>query len=579
MLFGLFSSGSRGFVSTWKTDNTGTSNDDQITLPLISGNHNFTVYWGDGNSDTITAYDDAAKTHTYASAGTYQVVISGTIEGWRFANGGDCEKITDISQWGNLIVGTDEGTYFMGCKNMTVSATDVLDVSGVTNMYLIFRDASVFNGNIFNWDVSSVTNMKQMFTYASVFDGDLSGWDVSSVTTMKGMFYRALVFNQNIGSWDVSNVTNMFSMFFHADGMSSANLGKVKDWTITDLTDATNFMSQCTNSMSTADYSELLIRWEDQTHEDDVSIHFNNATINSNFTLEGFDKTAGEARDALLADGWVITDGDGEHQLILDAVSGAVAGYSTRLLRADYSGYAVEVRNDSNEETDIGFTDTGELDEAALLAHADGGDAFVVTWYDQSGNGNDATQGTANNQPMIVAGGVVQDIEYDGSTDVLEITSISELENVDGINNPFSINLWAKAQDRQASNDGLIQIIGSDTDFEDAIIVSFDSDDDKLRVRYWGDGGNNISWDSNVMGNLVHIIVVVSSNEITIYEDDMVTEVASGSFTNPFNFSGDISLAEYIYNNQRFDGSILNTIIFNTALSEAERTQLHEAGE
>jgi hypothetical protein len=33
------------------------------------------------------------------------------------------------------------------------------------------------------------------------------------------------------------------------------------------------------------------------------------------------------------------------------------------------------------------------------------GDGFVETWYDQSGNGNDATQGTAGNQPKIVSSG------------------------------------------------------------------------------------------------------------------------------------------------------------------------------
>jgi hypothetical protein len=34
-------------------------------------------------------------------------------------------------------------------------------------------------------------------------------------------------------------------------------------------------------------------------------------------------------------------------------------------------------------------------------------DGHVVTWYDQSGNGNDATQTTAANQPKIVDGGVL----------------------------------------------------------------------------------------------------------------------------------------------------------------------------
>ena len=53
------------FVSQWKTDNPGVSNNDQITLPLVSGGtYNFLVQWGDGNSDTITVWNQAETTHT-----------------------------------------------------------------------------------------------------------------------------------------------------------------------------------------------------------------------------------------------------------------------------------------------------------------------------------------------------------------------------------------------------------------------------------------------------------------------------------------------------------------------------------
>ena len=59
------------FISEWKTDNAGTSNDDQITLPLVSsGTYDFTVDWGDGTQDTITSHDQAEVTHTYSAAGT-----------------------------------------------------------------------------------------------------------------------------------------------------------------------------------------------------------------------------------------------------------------------------------------------------------------------------------------------------------------------------------------------------------------------------------------------------------------------------------------------------------------------------
>jgi hypothetical protein len=60
-------------------------------------------------------------------------------------------------------------------------------------------------------------------------------------------------------------------------------------------------------------------------------------------------------------------------------------------------------------------------------------DGFVETWYDQSGNGNDAVQATAGNQPKIVnAGALVVDssiagLDFDGG-DFLTASSVSGLE-------------------------------------------------------------------------------------------------------------------------------------------------------
>ena len=97
------------------------------------------------------------------------------------------------------------------------------------------------------------------------------------------------------------------------------------------------------------------------------------------------------------------------------AITAPLAAYSVRLLDTavgvpTYTGSAMRVREDSGDtETDIGFDTNGDLDTAAIATHCGTANGFVVTWYDQSGNGNDAEQPTAG-------GAALQPKIYDGTT-------------------------------------------------------------------------------------------------------------------------------------------------------------------
>jgi hypothetical protein len=93
--------------------------------------------------------------------------------------------------------------------------------------------------------------------------------------------------------------------------------------------------------------------------------------------------------------------------LLLDTYTGAAVGYSLRQLRTAYTGAAIRVRRSSdNTEQDFGFVNN-VLDTASLLTFCGAGNGFVTTWYDQSGNANNATQTTALNQPQIVSSGAL----------------------------------------------------------------------------------------------------------------------------------------------------------------------------
>ena len=87
---------------------------------------------------------------------------------------------------------------------------------------------------------------------------------------------------------------------------------------------------------------------------------------------------------------------------ILQTHTGSVAAYRLRRLSNTYSGPLVNVRRASdNSQADIGFTASGNLDVDGLRLHCQGTDGFVAKWYDQSGNGRNFAQDTAENQPKI----------------------------------------------------------------------------------------------------------------------------------------------------------------------------------
>ncbi len=97
---------------------------------------------------------------------------------------------------------------------------------------------------------------------------------------------------------------------------------------------------------------------------------------------------------------------EGQTAGLLETYSGAAVAYSLRKLRNGYYGFAIRVRRSSdNAEQDIAFKSDGTLDTTSLLAFVGSGNGFVTTWYDQSGNGYNAYQSTAINQPLIVSSG------------------------------------------------------------------------------------------------------------------------------------------------------------------------------
>ena len=252
------------FVSTWDTTQAGSAS-DTVVLPLLSGGtYSGTIDWGDGNTSALSY---ANRTHTYASGGVKVITISGQIDGWRFGNGGDRRKITDISNWGTLNITTDAA--FHGCTNLDITATDAPTLSATDSTSNLFRDCpsltipnlsswdvsictefkscfyncTNFNGNIDNWDMSSALTLGNpsfhnfgMLSGCTSFNRDISGWDVSNVTVFAGLFYNCVSFDKNLSSWNLSSAQNVRGMFANCALFNNGGSDGIKNWDVSSVT-------------------------------------------------------------------------------------------------------------------------------------------------------------------------------------------------------------------------------------------------------------------------------------------------------------------------------------------------------
>jgi len=233
------------FTTEWTT----TASSQTIELPYVgSGTYTGTIDWGDGNT---SANIYANRIHTYATAGTYTVVINGTCLGWNFGATLSGGNITSVIHWGQLQLLNEGGAgYFSECPNLDLSlVSDVLDLTGITNLYYMFGFCtSLTNINrIGEWNTSAITNMGAMFQGCPQINFNIGTWDVGSVSDfldfMDGVTTAFSTANLNAiyNGWSASGVVNNCYISFGeakytiAGGLAGKNiLTSVNNWTITD---------------------------------------------------------------------------------------------------------------------------------------------------------------------------------------------------------------------------------------------------------------------------------------------------------------------------------------------------------
>ncbi|TDY63377.1 gliding motility-associated-like protein [Algibacter lectus] len=245
------------FTSIWNTANTesGSSADNEISIPTHpSYTYNYIIDWGDGQTDSAVTGD---ITHTYTAPNTYTIKISGDFPSIYFNNSGDKIKIIEILSWGTIEWQTMENAFY-GCENLNFDAIDSPDLSQVTTLRNMFKNAESFNGIINNWNTNTitdlsglfygavifnrpldlwntgnVTDMSETFYLARTFNEPLDNWNTAQVTNMADMFHSASRFNQNINNWDVSRVTTMANMFYSANSFNAP----LNSWVVDTVTD------------------------------------------------------------------------------------------------------------------------------------------------------------------------------------------------------------------------------------------------------------------------------------------------------------------------------------------------------
>ena len=216
------------------------------------------INWGDDSAkETVSATSGQSGyiRHTYASAGTYTIRISGSMK--RYGLSGDVDilgqtLLTRIDSFGKLGI-TSLAYAFYNCTGLASVPKTVPD--SVTNMSYMFRNCygDEFNPDVTKWDVSKVTDMSYMFRNCNGagFNPDVSSWDVSNVENMSFMFAVCSgdAFNPDVSNWDVSNVENMSSMFCwctHQNfrgGRGADGLGVgIANWTPKSLSNLSGFM-------------------------------------------------------------------------------------------------------------------------------------------------------------------------------------------------------------------------------------------------------------------------------------------------------------------------------------------------
>jgi gliding motility-associated-like protein len=234
------STGTQNFITQWNLATAG-SGATQLTFgTATSGTVNYT--WQElspGTASGSGSWSGATLTITgLPAAATIRLQIAPTnFQRINISGGTDRNRLTQVEQWGTT-AWTSMQTAFRNCLNLQITATDIPNLSSVSDMSEMFSGCDILNSpaNIGSWNTGAVTTMQRMFANTDSFNQNIGAWNTAAVTNMSEMFSSARAFNQPIGGWNTGAVTNMSSMFFFAD-VFNQDIGAWNTSAVTNMSD------------------------------------------------------------------------------------------------------------------------------------------------------------------------------------------------------------------------------------------------------------------------------------------------------------------------------------------------------
>jgi surface protein len=296
----------------------GSANDTFVLPAAGAGTYAYTVDWGNGSREYVTANN--SQTKDYDATSTFVVKVYGTYRPY-FNNGGDkskliglqigatnhttlvyafygCAALATMVGYANTAEVTSMAYMFNGCSVFNQSVAN-FNTAKVTSMDRMFVNCYAFNQSVANFNTALVTNMNLVFNGCSAFNQSLANFNTAKVTSMDRMFNGCSAFNQSVANFNTALVTHMGNMFNNCtafkQSLAAFNMAAVS--TITDMCAGCNLNATGT----TTNYDATLVAWAAQDLVNSLTMTATNCKYGD----------AGEvARTAIATDdSWTFVDG------------------------------------------------------------------------------------------------------------------------------------------------------------------------------------------------------------------------------------------------------------------------------